>query len=86
MLDFWIFFQELTADVRRFSDQVKTLEREKESLSQQLIKSLATLDQLSEAQPDVDKTLKTQDVLGTLLAEKFKLENKVIKTVTLSRL
>jgi len=67
---------ELTADVQRFSDQVKTLEREKESLSQQLKESLSTLDQLSEAQPGVDKT---QDVLGTLLAEKFKLENKVQK-------
>jgi len=67
---------ELTADVQRFSDQVKMLEREKESLSQQLIESLSTLDQLSEAQPDVNKT---QDVLGTLLAEKFKLENKVQK-------
>ena len=43
-------------------------------MSQQLKESLSTLDQLSEAQPGVDKT---QDVLGTLLAEKFKLENKV---------
>ncbi|KAL9980992.1 hypothetical protein ACROYT_G009642 [Oculina patagonica] len=65
---------ELTADLRRFSDQVKTLEREKESLSQQLKESLATLDQLSQDQPDLNKT---QDVLGKLLAEKFKLENKV---------
>jgi len=67
---------ELTADVRRFSDQVKTLEREKESLRQQLTESLATLDKLAQAQPDHNKT---QDVLGTLLAEKFKLENKVQK-------
>lgn len=72
-------FQELTADLRRFSDQVKTLEGEKESLSQQLTESLATLDQLSQAPPDLNKT---QDVLGTLLAEKFKLENKVMQKVS----
>ncbi|KAJ7333794.1 hypothetical protein OS493_015885 [Desmophyllum pertusum] len=67
---------ELTADLRRFSDEVKTLEREKENLSQQLKESLTTLDKLSQAQPDHSKT---QDVLGTLLAEKFNLENKVHK-------
>ena len=51
-------------------------------MSQQLAESLATLDQLSKAQPDLDKT---QDVLGTLLGEKFKLENKVIKIAWTSK-
>ena len=45
-------------------------------MSQQLAESLTTLDQLAQAQPDHNKT---QDVLGTLLAEKFKLENKVVQ-------
>ena len=40
------------------------------------MESLSTLDQLSEAQPHPNKT---QDVLGTLLADKFKLENKVMQ-------
>lgn len=41
-----------------------------------MTESLATLDKLAQAQPDHNKT---QDVLGTLLAEKFKLENKVMQ-------
>lgn len=65
---------ELTEDLRRFSNEVKTLEGEKASLSQQLRETLAKLDELSQAEPDLNKT---QDLLGTVLAEKFNLEKKV---------
>ena len=60
--------------MRRFSDQVKTLQAENESLSRQLNESLHTLNELTQAQPDLNKT---QNVLGKLLAEKFNLEDKV---------
>ena len=52
------------------------MEGQKESLSQQLKESLAKLDELSQAQPDLNTT---QDVLGKVLAEKFNLEKKVRK-------
>lgn len=52
------------------------MEGEKESLSQQLKESLAKLDELSQAQPDLNTT---QEVLGKVLAEKFNLEKKVMK-------
>lgn len=73
----WCTFQELANDVRRFSEQVKTLQNEKESLSQQLKESLDTLNQLSHVPSKEPDLHKSQDVLGKLLAEKFNLEDQV---------
>jgi len=67
---------ELTEDVKGLSSEIKSLKGERESLSQQLNESLAKLDEISQAQSALDKT---QNLLGTVLAEKFNLEKKVQK-------
>lgn len=78
-------FQELANDVRRFSEQVKTLQNEKESLSQQLKESLDTLNQLSHVSSKEPDLHKSQDVLGKLLAEKFNLEDQVFTKLVNSK-
>lgn len=70
---FW--HQELTEDLRRLTKDIKAVEVENESLSQQLKESLAKLDDLSQTQPDVNSR---QNLLGTMLEEKFNLEKKVM--------
>ena len=44
-------------------------------MSQQLRETLAKLDELSQAEPDLNTT---QNLLGTVLTEKFNLEKKVM--------
>ena len=70
---FW--HQELTEDLRRLTKDIKAMEVENESLSQQLKESLSKLDDLSQTQPDVNSR---QNLLGTMLEEKFNLEKKVM--------
>lgn len=70
---FW--HQELTEDLRRLTKDIKAMEVENESVSQQLKESLAKLDDLSQTQPDVNNR---QHLLGTMLEEKFNLEKKVM--------
>ena len=70
---FW--HQELTEDLRRLTKDIKAMEIENESLSQQLKESVAKLDALSQTQPDVNNR---QHLLGTMLEEKFNLEKKVM--------
>ena len=70
---FW--HQELTEDLRRLTKDIKAMEVENDSLSQQLKESLSKLDDLSQTQPDVNNR---QHLLGTMLEEKFNLEKKVM--------
>ena len=57
--------QELSEEIKHFSEEVRKLKGENESLSQQLKESYAKLDELS------------QDSLGKVLEEKFNLQKKV---------